>query len=85
LRNGIVAKVVYASLNPRNGKASRESSLGKKRVMGADGRPKMVRTLDAHSRTFGDDLQMVFQENVRKARRANKRLLGSADGAPAKR
>lgn len=80
-----MAKVIYASLKTRGGRASRESSLAKKRVMGADGRFKIVRTLDAHSRTFGDDLQTVFQANVRKARRINKRLLGSTDGAPAKR
>ncbi len=76
-----MAKVVYASLKPRRGKAGVVNTLGKKRVMGADGRPKTMRTLDANSLTFGDDLQAVFQENVRKARRANKRLLGSPDGA----
>jgi hypothetical protein len=36
--------------------------------------------LDAHSPTFDRDLQYVFAKNVAKARRENKRLLGSADG-----
>jgi hypothetical protein len=76
-----MAKVVFKKLAAGK-KASR--STHEKRVIGADGRPSTVLTLDARSPTFGDDLQHLFERNVRKARRDNKRLLGSADIAPRK-
>jgi len=44
-----------------------------------------VLSLDANSTTFIDDLTTVFQRNVARARRENLRLLGSADGLPAKK
>lgn len=37
-------------------------------------------TLKANSPTFDDDLTYVYQANVIKARRENKRLFGSAEG-----
>jgi hypothetical protein len=75
-----VAKLVFKSLkNNRLGKAA-PLSVGKKRVATASGKWKTVRTLDAHSPTFDRDLHYVFAKNVAKARRENKRLLGSADG-----
>jgi hypothetical protein len=40
---------------------------------------KTVRTLDARSATFGDDLLYVFGKNVAKARRDNKRVTGATD------
>jgi hypothetical protein len=38
------------------------------------------RRLDVTSPTFDDDLTEVFKRNIAKARRQNKKLLGSADG-----
>ncbi len=73
-----MAKVVIAKLKPKS------TALREKRVVGADGRVKLVPTLDAASITFGDELQSVFARNVRKARRDNKRVVGSADVAPRK-
>lgn len=78
----MMAKVVFASL--KRPKKPKKGSVGKKRMVGADGRIKMVQTLDAASTSFGDDLQQVFQRNVSKARRDNKRVLGSVDVAPRK-
>jgi hypothetical protein len=76
-----MAKVVFKKLAA--GKSSRRSPQ-EKRIVGADGRSRTVLMLDASSPTFGDDLQNVFERNVRKARRDNKRVLGSADFAPRK-
>ncbi len=42
-------------------------------------------TLDANSPTFEDDFSYVFEKNVAKARKENKRVLGVADLSPAKR
>lgn len=44
------------------------------------GKKVMVRAIDAHSPTFGEDFLYVFAKNVQAARRENKRLLGSPDG-----
>jgi hypothetical protein len=43
-----------------------------------------VLTLDANSKTFDLDLQYVFQRNVAKARRENRKVTGRSDRAPAK-
>ena len=37
-------------------------------------------SLDSNSATFDDDLTYDVRKNVAKARRENKKLLGSADG-----
>lgn len=51
-----------------------------RRITGADGKKVTVRSIDAYSPTFGEDLLYVFTRNVQAARRENKRLLGSASG-----
>ena len=38
--------------------------------------------IDSNSPTFDADLTYVFQRNVARARRENKRLFGSPDGFP---
>ena len=79
-----MAKVIIGHLKRKGRRAPAAGSVGVKRVVGPDGRPKNVWTLDAHSFSFGDDLRYVFGKNVSKARRANKRILGSTDLAPPK-
>jgi hypothetical protein len=78
-----VAKIVYKSLNRRPSVAS--PAVGKKRIPAAEGRSKTVHTLDANSASFDEDLRYVFSRNVAKARRENKRVVGSPDIAPRKR
>jgi len=56
-----------------------------KRVVGLKGKVTMVATLDADSKSFGEDLRRVFERKVRKARRENKRVTGLADFVPTKR
>ena len=80
-----MAKIVVTSL--RSGpKGHRETiSVTEKRVRDTEGQVKTLRTLDAGSRTFGNDLQYVFGKNVAKARRDNKRAIGTADVVIGKR
>jgi hypothetical protein len=46
----------------------------------SQGRRVRVLFADVNSPTFDDDLLYVFQRNVAKARREDKKLFGSADG-----
>ena len=54
-----------------------------KRIRDADGRSRVVRTIDAGSDSFGTDFEYVFAQNVAKARRANKQIAGSVNIRPA--
>lgn len=77
-----MVKVVFQDLKRLHRAAP--ASVGRKRVATESG-VKVVRTLDAHSPTFEDDFSYVFGQNVAKARKENKRVLGVADLLPAKR
>jgi hypothetical protein len=80
-----VAKVVVRKLQRRGAKREAEpASVGQKRVRGADGELHTLRTLNAGSKTFSNDLTYVFGKNVAKARRENKRVTGQTDCVPAK-
>ncbi len=65
--------------------AKKSGSVREKRVRNSQGELVRVLSLDANSPTFIDDLTTVFRRNVARARRENLRLLGSADGLPAKK
>lgn len=82
VRSSPLAKVVVASLNSKSAAAG---VVSEKRVRDAEGHVRTVRTLDAHSGAFGDELRYVFGKNVAKARRDNKRVIGRTDAVPAKR
>lgn len=77
-----MAKVVYKSL--KGGRSGASRSVGKKRISDSEGRSRTVHTLDANSASFDEDLRYVFRRSVAKARRENKRIVGSADIAPPK-
>lgn len=47
-----------------------------KRVIGPDGRLVGIQTIDARSRTFGEDLTKVFAKNVARHRIANTKIAG---------
>ena len=79
-----MAKVVIADLGNTTG-ARRKTSVRKRRMRGSDGTVRQVMILDLTSATFDDDLTYVFEKNVAKARRENKKLLGSADGIEPKK
>jgi hypothetical protein len=73
-----MAKVVVRKFG-RIGAKKPAGSVKSKTVVGPDGRPTTVLAIDANSKTFGDDLQLLFAKNVRKARRENVKAFGSAD------
>jgi hypothetical protein len=80
-----MAKIVVTSLRSKPKDGRETASVTEKRVRDAEGQVKTLRTLDAGSRTFGQDLRYVFGKNVAKARRVNKRVIGTADVVVAKR
>lgn len=53
-----------------------------RRVTTASGEKVTIRAVDANSPQFGKDFLYVFTKNVEAARQENKRLFGSASGAP---
>lgn len=80
------SNVIFADLKrPKSRAAKKASSVREKRMRTADGKSVRVLSLDANSATFIDDLTTVFEKNVARARRENRRLLGSADGTRAKK
>lgn len=79
-----MAKVVYKSLKKGRSASPTARTVGKKRVVTEDG-VKTVHTLDANSASFDEDLRYVFSRSVARARRDNKRVLGSVDVATRKR
>lgn len=61
------------------------TAVTQKRVRDAGtGRLVTVLTIDAQSKTLGQDIDYVFSRNVAKARRENKAVTGVADRVPAK-
>jgi hypothetical protein len=84
-RSAPMSKVVIADLKSAGVPRGTGTCVRKRRVHGSDGRAKEVMLLDLNSTTFDDDLTYVFEKNVAKARRENKRLLGSADGIESKK
>ena len=52
------------------------------RVRTSDGKIETVYRLDLSSDHFGDEFALVFQSAVNKARRENKKVLGTADVEP---
>ena len=51
-----------------------------KRVRDAEGQVRTIQVVDADSPTLTEDLQLVFDRNIARARAENKRLLGRPDG-----
>ncbi len=78
-----MAKVVVKKLSGSRG-GVRGANVTQKRVRDArTGGFLTVRTIDAQSKTLGNDLNYVFTRNVAKARRDNKAVTGVVDRAPA--
>ena len=74
-----MTEVVVTRLKSKPHGRGAAASVTEKRVRDTDGQVKTLRTLDAESPTFGEDLQYVFSRNVAKARRDNKRVTGTTD------
>ncbi len=78
-----MSRVVIADLGNTTGPSRKKTSIRKKRIRSSDGKVRRIMILDLTSATFDDDLTYIFERNVAKARRENKKLLGSADGTKA--
>jgi hypothetical protein len=79
-----MTRVVIAELSKRkNGKPA--GSVREKRLRNTDGKLVRVLSIDANSKTFDSDLELLFKRNVARARRENKKLLGSASGVPGRK
>jgi hypothetical protein len=77
-----MSDIVVTNLKrPKSGRARKAGSVREKRLVNSQGKSVRVLSLDANSATFIDDLTLVFEKNVAKARRENKRIVGSADGS----
>jgi hypothetical protein len=85
MNGAAMLKVILADLTKAKSRKKNKTSVREKRVHRADGSVARVLSVDANSPTFGDDLTYVFEKNVARARRENKRLFGSADGPQAKK
>jgi hypothetical protein len=78
-----MAKVIVKRLRGAAAKPDRRKRRIESRSMRTeDGRVALVRTLDARSDRFGEDLGAIFRKNVRKARSENKRVTGRVDFVP---
>lgn len=79
-----MAKVVVRKFSKPKAEL-RDTAVTQKRVRDAStGQFLVVRTIDAQSKTLGQDLNYVFSKNVAKARRENKAVTGVIDRAPPK-
>jgi hypothetical protein len=78
--SGAFTEWSVTDLGHKAGAHSKKTGVRTRTVHGSDGRARKVMSLDLNSTTFDDDLTYVFERNVAKARRENKKLLGSADG-----
>lgn len=72
-------KVIRSAKGARAGK--KPKGVTTRRVTAANGEKVTIRAVDANSPTFGEDFLYVFTRNVEAARRENKRLFGSPNGA----
>jgi hypothetical protein len=74
-----VAKIVIRKLNREPAREAEQGSLVEKRVISPNGRATKILTIDANSPSFSSDLRLLFEKNVAKARRENRKKFGSAD------
>ena len=73
-----MTRVVIKKLSAKNGVNGR-SSVVSKSIHKPNGQRVRILSVDANSPTFGTDLSVIFERNVAKARRDNKKKFGSAD------
>jgi hypothetical protein len=72
-------RIIVRKLNGKAGAGHARSSVVSKSVHKPGGERIKILSVDANSPTFGNDLTIVFERNVAKARRANKKKFGSPD------
>ena len=75
-----MVKVVVRKLGPGKSERSHREPASTS-VLDSKGKSSSFFTIDVKSPTFEKDLTFVYKHNVAKARRENRRMFGSADGA----
>jgi hypothetical protein len=78
-------KAVVANLSRTGARNGRRMRALEQRMRRPDGQIVRVVPIDLQSPTFDDDLTRIFQRNIAKARRENKKLFGSPDGPRSKK
>jgi hypothetical protein len=79
-----MTRIIIKKLKNKAGPRHARGSVVSKSVHKPSGERIRILSIDANSPTFGNDLSIVFQRNVAKARRANKKKFGSPDRAAQK-
>jgi hypothetical protein len=74
-----MTRVIIKKLKSKAGAGHAKGSVVSKSVHKPSGERTRILSVDANSPTFGNDLSIIFQRNVAKARRANKKKFGSPD------
>lgn len=74
-----MTRVIVKKLGGKGASRPARSSVVTKNVHKPSGERIKILSVDANSPTFGHDLSIVFERNVAKARRANKKKFGSPD------
>jgi hypothetical protein len=74
-----MTRIIVRKLNGKVGAQRVRSSVVSKSVHKPSGERVRILSVDANSPTFGSDLSIIFERNVAKARRANKKKFGSPD------
>ena len=74
-----MTRIIVRKLNGKGGTPHAQSSVVSKSVHKPSGERTRILSVDANSPTFGSDLSIIFERNVAKARRANKKKFGSPD------
>jgi hypothetical protein len=74
-----MTRVIVRKLGAKNGSKRARSSVVSKSIHKPNGDRIRILSVDANSPTFGNDLSIIFERNVAKARRANKKKFGSPD------
>ena len=74
-----MTRIIGKKLSAKNGARHTRSSVVSKSVHKPNGERTKILSIDANSPTFGNDLSIIFERNVAKARRANKKKFGSPD------
>jgi hypothetical protein len=77
-----MSQVEYKSL--KTPKTAGKPSVTSKQFKTSSGEAVTVRTINAESKTFGEDLLYVFERNVEKARRENREIAASENRARSK-
>lgn len=77
-----MTEIIVKALDAETKRSSKRRKLRYERVRAADGTIETRYRIDYGNADFGTTFAMVFQSAINKARRENKKLIGTADVEP---